>query len=41
MFFIPKTGRKLGETVWLATQGGLTSVRGRSDWDVLLRKREG
>ena len=41
-FLIPKTGRKGGETGWLVTQGGLTSVgKGCSDFDVLLRKREG
>ena len=42
-FLIPKTGRKVGSTGYLVTQGGLTSVKegGWSNWDVLLRKREG
>jgi hypothetical protein len=40
MFFIPKTGRKVGWTEYLVTQGGLTCVKG-SVYDVLLRKRQG
>ena len=41
-FLITKTGRKYGSTGYLETQGGLTSVvEGCSNWDVLLRKREG
>ena len=41
-FLIPKTGRKVGDTGCLVTQGGLTSVVwGYSHCDVLLRKREG
>ena len=41
MFFIPKTGRKLGYSGFLVSQGGLTCVGGGgSDCDVLLRKRD-